>query len=126
MRETPVDLSVELEEKRNSNGRRGTRHPAELPCKIVSHYWEEAVPHHITQVSTHGAWIDTLFPLHPGAEVVLCFTPPGERHEITVFANVARVVTGRRKADRAPLGMALAFKDLTADERVALESAMAA
>ncbi len=126
MRHTPVDPILKMEESDKPHARRGTRHVAELPCKIVSHYWEEAVAHHITEVSTSGAWIDTLFPLHPGAEVVLCFTPPGDCDEIRVFAHVARVVTGRRKRDRKPLGMALDFKDITAHERLALESAVAA
>lgn len=124
MRETPVEPILVLEDP--TNARRGTRRPAELPCTIVSHYWDKAVPHHITEVSPVGAWIDTSFPLHPGAEVVLCFTPPGDAPEIMVFAHVARVVTGRLKRDRKPLGMALDFSDLTDDQRLALETAVAA
>lgn len=124
MRETPTDPILALELVDKPNARRGTRRPAELPCKIVSHYWDKAVAHHITQMSESGAWIDTLFPLHPGAEVVLCFTPPGDEREITVFASVARVVTGRLKKDRKPLGMALVFTDITADEQRTLERRM--
>ncbi len=122
MRETPVDPFFAVEDA-HANGRKSPRTPAELPCRIVSHYWEEAVAHHITQVSTAGAWIDTLFPLHPGAEVVLCFTPPGDDRELTLFAHVARVVTGRRRNDRKPFGMALAFADVTPEERERLEGA---
>jgi hypothetical protein len=126
MRETPVDPIFVLEAARIPNARRGSRHPAELPCKIVSHYWDKAVPHHITEVSPYGAWVDTLFPLHPGAQVVVCFTPPGDCEEITVFATVARVVTGRLKRDRKPLGMALDFTDMTPAERTVIENAVAA
>jgi hypothetical protein len=102
--------------------RREARRLAELPCKIVSHYWDKEVPHHITQVSAVGAWVDTLFPLHPGAEVVLCFTPPGSIDELRVFARVSRVVTGRRRQDRAPLGMALEFVDITSKEQRCLRT----
>lgn len=124
MRETPV--YPDREHAQITNNRRGARCPAELPCKLVSHYSDRAVAHHITQVSTTGAWIDTVLPLHPGAEVVLCFTPPGDTRELTVFAHVARVVTGRLRKDRKPLGMALQFTGITAEERALLEGTIAA
>ena len=67
-----------------------------------------------------GAWVDTLFPVHVGAELVVSFTPPGEREELTLFAKVARVVTGRRKRDRGPIGMALSFLGVSRQECASL------
>jgi hypothetical protein len=68
-------------------------------------------------MSSTGLWIDTIVPLHPGAQVVVSFTPPDtDGPELTVFATVARIVTGRRRGDRGSIGMGLAFTDLQPHE----------
>ena len=122
MRETPIDPIFAV-----AGMRKSLRQQTELPCTLVSHYWDKAVPHYITQISPTGAWIDTLLPLHPGAEVVICFTPPGGAPtEVMLFGSVTRVVTGRRRQDRAPLGMAVEFTNVTADEQAVIQGALAA
>ncbi|MEZ4437537.1 MAG: PilZ domain-containing protein [Polyangiaceae bacterium] len=88
-----------------------------VTCEVVSHYWDEAVEHAVHDLSPFGAFVDTPFPLHPGAELVLCFSPPAG-DPLTVFAEVKRAVTGRRKSDRGRLGMAVEFTDITYDEMV--------
>ena len=114
MNDSPISYvrTRELVESRNA-----LRRQIRLPCEIVSHYGDDPFVHFIGDLSEDGAWIDTLFPLHPMAELVLCFEPPGIRRELMVFARVARVVTGRRRGDRGPRGMGLELLDLTAAER---------
>jgi len=90
------------------NARKALRRQVKLRCDVVSHYWESPVEHVVSDVSPHGMWVDTFFPLHPGAELVLCFTPPGGA-ELMVFGQVRRVVTGRRRKDRGRLGMGIEF-----------------
>ena len=119
---TPTDTCWRLAHR---EARAAARRPLRIRCEIVSHYWDVPVAHRVAEVSSSGAWIDTLLPLHPGAEVVFCFTPPGAADELMVFAEVRRVVTGRRRRDRAPFGMALAFRGFAPDERRELEQALA-
>ncbi|RLB53214.1 MAG: hypothetical protein DRI90_21420 [Deltaproteobacteria bacterium] len=109
-----------------ADSRRALRRDLGMRCEVVSHYCEEVVEHRVTDVSPYGVWIDTSFPLHPGAEVVLSLQPPRfDGAELTVFAKVARAVTGRRRSDRGPLGMGIEFGDLTAAEQLRLERALA-
>ena len=121
MHETPTDTAWRLAWK---EARRGERKPLRTRCEIVSHYWDVPVEHQVSELSPSGAWIDTLLPLHPGAEVVLCFSAPDRDDELMLFAEVRRVVTGRRRGDRAPLGMALSFRGLAAIERDQLAGAL--
>ena len=116
MRETPTEPIIT---QRYVEPRRALRRALELRCDVVSHYWDDVVSFRMTDVSPYGAFIDTLFPLHRGAEVVLCFTPP-RGPLVTVFAEVARAVTGRLRRDRKPLGMGMAFTGVSDDDRAAL------
>lgn len=122
MEQTPTDTSWRLAWQET---RRGVRKPLRTRCEIVSHYWDVPVEHQLAELSPSGAWIDTLLPLHPGAEVVFCFTPPGRDEELMLFAEVRRVVTGRRRGDRVPFGMALVFSGFAASEAGQLERALA-
>jgi hypothetical protein len=97
--------------------RRALRRAVEVRCDVVSHYWDRAVTHTATDVTPFGLWVDTLFPLHTGAEVVVSFTPPGG-DEVTVFGHVRRVVTGRLRKHRGPIGMGIEFSDIGYDEMV--------
>lgn len=123
MHDTPTDTAWRLAWK---EARRGDRKALRGRCEIVSHYWDVPVEHQIAELSSSGAWIDTLLPLHPGAEVVLCFTAPDRDDEVMLFAEVRRIVTGRRRSDRAPFGMALAFHDFAEAERAQIASALGA
>jgi len=117
MKETPTQSPMDVMEVM-ADVRRALRRAVCLPCDVVSHYWDEPLSHIATNLSPFGMWIDTLLPLHRGAEVVLTFRPPRMRdHELTVFAEVTRVVTGRRRGDRGSIGMGLEFQDLTAHDQ---------
>ena len=105
--------------------RRGERLPTALACEVVSHYWDEPLAHTATDISPYGMWIDTVFPLHPGAEVVVAFCSPDTREETMLFARVARVRTGRKRGDRGSLGMALEFCDMSKEQRTRLETSLA-
>ncbi|MBW2459725.1 MAG: PilZ domain-containing protein, partial [Deltaproteobacteria bacterium] len=113
MKDTPTDPTGTYEDEPPEE-RRAMRRDLDLRLELVSHYSDEPVAHRATDLSPFGVWIDTSMPLHPGAEVVLSMTPPRfDGRELTVFAKVARAVTGRRRGDRGPLGMGLQFEDLT-------------
>ena len=118
MKETPTDSVFDLVELK-PDARKALRRALHLQCALVSHYWDEPVQHFATDLSPHGMWIETLFPLHPGAEVVVSFTPPGGE-EVTFFGKVKRAVTGRRRSDRGPLGMGIAFTDASDEQSVAI------
>jgi hypothetical protein len=121
--DTPTDTAWRLAWK---DARKGARQPLRMRCEIVSHYWDVPVVHQVSELSPSGAWIDTLLPLHPGAEVVLCFASPCGAEELMLFAEVRRVVTGRRRGDRAALGMALSFRALAGVEHAQLSGALGA
>jgi len=123
MKDTPIDPDSTYGDEPDED-RRAVRRDLDLQCELVSHYSDEPVEHQVTDVSPFGVWIDTEMPLHPGAEVVLSMTPPSFGQELTVFAKVARAVTGRRRGDRGPLGMGLQFEDLTHDEQAELTEAL--
>jgi hypothetical protein len=99
-------------------GRRSTRRHVALRCEVISNYADEPVPHAASDLSTSGLWVDTHQPLHVGSHVVLCFPMPSwSDAQLTVFARVTRIRTGRRKRDRGPLGMGLEFLGLSRHER---------
>jgi hypothetical protein len=100
--------------------RRAMRRAASVDCEVVSQYWDEPLVHVATDLSPFGMWIDTLFPLHRGAEVVVCFTPPRLGLELMLFAHVARVVS--RVEGR--IGMGLEFRAMDVLERVALAESL--
>jgi len=121
MNETPT---LPLHETQSSNARRGARHHVDMPCEVVSHYWDEPLAHTATDLSPYGMWIDTVFPLHRGAEVVVSFQAAESTEEVTVFAHVSRVRTGRRRGDRGHIGMALEFHDMSDDQRAMLAASL--
>ncbi len=124
MNDTPTD-PTDCYSDEPPDDRRALRRDLDLRLELVSHYSDEPVEHHATDLSPYGMWIDTELPLHPGSEVVLSMEPPGlDGRELTVFAKVARVVTGRRRSDRGPLGMGLQFEDLTHEEQAELTEAL--
>ena len=120
MLETPTEPIIEVD----VDARRSMRRAVEVPCELVSHYADEAVSYRISDLSPYGAWIDTFMPLHAGAEVVLCFRPPTWREEIVSFGRVARVVTGRLRRDRGPIGMGLELTELDFDQRMKLAACL--
>lgn len=122
MQETPTEPFFQVAEV---EARRGMRRAVRLRCEIVSCVWDEPKQLPLTELSPYGAWVETLLPLHPGTDVVITFKPPGwSGREISAFARVRRIVTGRRRADRAPLGMGLELLDVDFDDRIRLAACM--
>jgi hypothetical protein len=117
MRETPVDPIIEIEEAQ-AEARRALRRAISLPCELMSHYWASPVPHTMSDVSPFGMWIDTFFPLHAGAELVVSFMPPGLSRELVLFGEVVRAVT----TPGASLGMGIGFVRTTAADEDALDA----
>ena len=115
MNQTPTDPLLLEVMQADVDYRRALRRQIALRCDVISHYWEEPVEHLLGDLTAFGAWVDTLCPLHRGAEVVMCFSPPGGQ-PLTVFGEVRRVVTGRLRSDRGRLGMGIAFTNMSYDE----------
>ena len=117
MKETPTEPLFDVIEV-EPEARRALRRALRLRCDVCSHYWDHAVPYQMTDVSPFGVWIDTLFPLHEGAELVLSFRPPWmDERELTVFGEVKRVRTGRLRGDRGSIGMGIEFSDISGSDR---------
>jgi hypothetical protein len=124
LKETPKGamLAVDAEPR---EARRALRRAVEVPCDVVSHYSDEPQEHVASDVSPFGMWIDTVMPLHPGAEVVVGFRLPSHPGpELFLFATVTRVVTGRRRGDRGSLGMAIEFSDMSDEQRETVASCL--
>ncbi len=115
---TPTDSTVATP---RGEERRARRRPVEVACEVVSHYGDVPEQRIARDLSRVGMWIGTAMPLHPGAEVVVSFSSKGGR-ELHLFATVTRIVTGRRKRDRGPAGMAVEFGEMTAEERALVAS----
>ena len=121
MNQTPTDKLFPVTEA--ICVRRAPRRKVSAGVDLVSHYWDHPVAYELKDLSPFGMWIDTLCPLHEGAEVVVSFAPPGG-DAVTVFATVRRALTGRRKQDRGRIGMGIEFTDISYDEMVMVDRAL--
>jgi PilZ domain len=121
MNQTPTDKLFPVSD--DICVRRAPRRKVTTEVDLVSHYWDHPVAYELKDLSPFGMWIDTLCPLHQGAEVVVSFQPPGGQ-EVTVFGTVRRALTGRRKLDRGRVGMGIEFTDITYDEMVMVDKAL--
>jgi hypothetical protein len=106
--------------------RRTDRRATDVPCDLVRRTWDEPIRHTVTEMSPHGVWIKTSFPLHVGEHVVLSFSPPkrSKKEELTVFARVIRSVQARESDGVRRGGMALQFVDLSKTERRTLQQSL--
>lgn len=99
--------------------RRALRRAVDLPCELISRYVDEPMLYWASDLTPHGIWLETPAPMEIGERVVVCFKPIawwGHR-ELTVFAEVARVLWSRDVGER---GMGLAFTDISNHEQRAL------
>lgn len=114
--------------------RRGIRRSVNLDCELVSSREDEPLRFAMTDLSPFGMWVQTADPVRAGEQVVVCFEPrdvepvvdastlpPWRLGELMVFAEVARVMTSRRRVNEPGVGMGLEFLDLTGDEKEALD-----
>jgi hypothetical protein len=104
--------------------RRSLRRAAHLQCELVSTFWDEPVPHLATDLSEHGLWVRTLFPLAVGEHLFVFFRPPRSDRETLVTAVVRRVELCRRASDPGSSGMGLEFLDISEAEREQLRVAL--
>jgi len=103
--------------------RRAVRRAVSLECAVISDWWDEPVPHLVTNLTPHGLWIETPFPLEIGDEMIVSFTPPRWRRdrEIVTCGAVRRVDLRRREAGG---GMGIEFLDLGEGERSELTATL--
>jgi hypothetical protein len=102
-----------------TTSRRALRRAVELPCELISRHLDAPLLYWASDLTPQGIWLETSAPMPIGERVVVCFEPPiwWCRRELTLFAEVARVVWTRAPAER---GMGLSFLDITEHEQRAL------
>ena len=95
-----------------AGSRRGIRRAIQLGCELISTRSDVPMGCLATDLSTTGIWLSTVEPVRAGEQVVVCFEPREgwDRGELTLFAEVARVITTRKQS--AGGGMGLEFIDL--------------
>ena len=57
--------------------RRALRRSVQMVCEVLAEAFDDTVTHTLTDLSPFGAWIETIYPLEPGAELLVSLTPPG-------------------------------------------------
>ena len=106
--------------------RRALRRSVRMQCDVLADVFDDTIAHVMTDLSPFGAWIDTLYPLEPGAELLVSLTPPGARdgaQDVVLAGRVARASLGRRRTEGGRSGMGVAF-DATELERARLSAAL--
>jgi hypothetical protein len=71
--------------------RRAARRAVNLSCEVITSAWDRPILSRCTDVSPYGMWVETSSPVALGDTVVVCFTPPKRRRELTLFGRVCRV-----------------------------------
>jgi hypothetical protein len=111
--------------------RRSLRRAVEIPCQVVSPYWDEPVSYLATEISRTGMWIDTPFPLSCGDALVVRFEAPRPRDAgvecdrgMFMLARVRRVELRRRRDDRHRAGMGVEFVSVAPEEEALLTSCL--
>jgi hypothetical protein len=96
--------------------RRALRRAVEIPCELITRYLDEPLVYWATDLSPHGLWLDTGFPMEIGEVVVIGFEPAvwWKARPLVLFAEVVRTTRG------GSAGMGLGFVDITDHEQRAL------
>ncbi len=100
--------------------RRGERREVDVMCEVVARNWDEPLRYRATDMSPHGLWIQTSFPLDIGDSMVLTFQAPRAPEPMQLFARVVRTVRVHEKNGRRECGMGLELVGLSGAERRAL------
>lgn len=102
----------------NVSSRRSLRRAVQIPCELVSSYLDEPLLYWATDLTPHGMWLDTHFPMVVGEIVVVCFEPAiwWWQRPLGIFAEVVRATRGNDS------GMGLTFLDITLHEQRALQA----
>jgi len=95
--------------------RRAVRRAVHVDCEVVSRFWDDSIPHLATDLTPDGIWIESMYPLEVGEDVVLTFRPPRweESRAVTCFGTVRRVELRRRTSDPRASGMGIEFLDIS-------------
>jgi hypothetical protein len=110
------------------HNRRSLRRAVQLEAHVMSDLWDGAVALTLTNLSQHGAWLDSELSLDVGDELSLTFTPPHWQTlglpRLHARATVARVSLRRRRCDSASAGMGLRFTGLSRATARRLDAAL--
>ena len=85
------------------------RRKVDTRCEIVADLWDVPIEHEIRDLSEQGMWVECLYPLEVGDEIVVALHPPGEGEPVHALGRVRRVHLGRRKSDPQGAGMGVEF-----------------
>jgi hypothetical protein len=94
--------------------RHALRRAVQLEIDVMSDLWHGTVPLLATNLSVHGAWLESELALSVGDEVRVTFEPPhwSGLPRLETCATVARVSLLRRRRDAGRAGMGLRFSGL--------------
>lgn len=112
----PITVGRDLQRRREV--RRGVR----VACEAVADDGFRPLGRRTLDVSSQGMLLETHGEFaRLGEEVIVSFQPPSSRVWIDAVARVARLVTGRRRSDRAQ-AVGLSFVSMDAADRAILSA----
>ncbi len=97
--------------------RRTERREVDILCDVVARNWDEPLRYRITDLSAHGLWIHTSFPLDPGETMVVSFRAPQHDAPMQFFGRVVRNVRVREHDGRRECGMGVELVGASGEER---------
>jgi len=100
--------------------RRAARRAVDFRCDLIAARWDRPVTSRCTDLSPFGMWLETTLPLTEGDDVVVVFTPPNHRREMTLFAVVRHVVRDDFDLRGQAFGVGLEFANVTRFEEKSL------
>ena len=103
-------------------GRAQERRAVSVSCEVFAPDWEQPLPLIAGDLSKDGMWIRCPFPVAPGTELLVSFSPPRWRWEpLMCLAEVCWWQPRFRTGDRRGTGMGIRFVDLPEFDREAVQ-----
>jgi hypothetical protein len=103
--------------------RRTVRRAVGTVCQVVVEEAFALLGERAIDLSTEGMLLESEHEPTVGADVIVSFRAPGTRIWLDAEATVARIVRGRRRADRAR-GIGLRFRGMDAVSRAILHATL--
>ena len=100
--------------------RRSPRHPVAFDCQVITDRSEVAAELHCSDISLHGARVESGLSPAKGEVVVLSLTPSRGGAELTLFARVTHVI----KNGFSVRGFGVEFVSASASDLALLEEAL--
>ena len=100
--------------------RRNVRRAVDIACEVITDRSEQGALLRCTNLTRHGARIESGIAPAEGEVVVISFHPPGRRSPLTLFARVQHIV----KRGWAVLGFGFEFQGASLYERTILHDAL--